>query len=184
VRITLRASRTLRWLQDSWEMCGDLLFPLAQNLFSSIPLLVYGGTCLLQEQWLITTYFYVTHWSLPVVTVVCLQNINCRFHHHHHHHHELWRVRLSACSLTPRVELVPPSLPRASYNSPSFGFILQYPWYPVSVHSTTEDELQTTANHLIIFLWCYSITVRNDMQKYSFAINAFRVYCCANGSIF
>jgi hypothetical protein len=162
-------------------MCGDLLYPITQNLISRILLLVYGGTHLLQEQWLITTLFYVIHWSLPVMTVVCLQNINRRFHHHYH---EVWRVRLSNFSLTPRVELVPPSFPRASYNSPSFRFILQYPGYPVSFNSTTEDELQTTANHLIIFLWCYSITVRNYMQKYSFTINAFRVYCCAKGNIF
>lgn len=42
------------------------------------------------------------------------------------HHHELWRVRPSACSLTLKVELVPPSFPRACYISPPFRFILQY----------------------------------------------------------
>ena len=49
------------------------------------------------------------------------------FHHHHHHHHH--RHVQEGLSLIPvpyilKMKLVPPSLPRSSYVSSSFWFIL------------------------------------------------------------
>jgi hypothetical protein len=137
------------------------------SLLSNTELILqYRTTYVRWEHSPITTSFYAIHWSLPVVTVVCLQNINCRFHNHH----QLWRVRLSACSLTPRLELVSQSFPRASYISPFFMFNLHYPGYPVCVHSATE-ELQTMVYHLIVPSWRCSTTVQNDMQNYRVGIN-------------
>jgi hypothetical protein len=52
--------------------------------------------------------------------------INVRIHHHHHHHHHHVQEGLGLipvpCIL--KMKLVPPSLPRSSYVSSSFWFIL------------------------------------------------------------
>ena len=46
-------------------------------------------------------------------------------HHHHHHHHHVHEVLVHvSCSLILKMKLVPPSLPRSSYVSSSFWFIL------------------------------------------------------------
>ena len=50
-------------------------------------------------------------------------NINY-YHHHHHHHHVPEGLGMLACSLVLKMKLVPPSLPRSSYVSSSFWFIL------------------------------------------------------------
>ena len=45
-------------------------------------------------------------------------------HHHHHHHHVPEELGMLSCSLILKMKLVPPSLPRSSYVSSSFWFIL------------------------------------------------------------
>ena len=45
-------------------------------------------------------------------------------HHHHHHHHVPEGLGILACSSILKMKLVPPSLPRSSYVSSSFWFIL------------------------------------------------------------
>ena len=49
----------------------------------------------------------------------------CHHHHHHHHHHHVPEgLDMLSCSLILQMKLVPPSLPRSSYVSSSFWFIL------------------------------------------------------------
>ena len=43
----------------------------------------------------------------------------------HHHHHVPEGLGMLSCSLILKMKLVPPSLPRSSYDSSSFWFILQ-----------------------------------------------------------
>ena len=45
-------------------------------------------------------------------------------HHHHHHHHVPEGLGMLSCSLILKMKLVTPSLPRSSYVSSSFWFIL------------------------------------------------------------
>ena len=55
------------------------------------------------------------------------------YHHHHHHVQEGLGLIPVPCIL--KMKLAPPSLPRSSYVSSSFWFILQYLFrYPVCVH--------------------------------------------------
>ena len=44
--------------------------------------------------------------------------------HHHHHHHVPEGLGMLSCSLILKMKVVPPSLPRSSYVSSPFWFIL------------------------------------------------------------
>jgi len=47
-----------------------------------------------------------------------------KVHHHHHHHHVQEGLDLIPVPCILKMKLVPPSLPRSSYVSSSFWFIL------------------------------------------------------------
>ena len=73
--------------------------------------------------------------------------------HHHHHHHVPEGLGMLACSLILKMKLVPPSLPRSSYVSSCFWFILQCLfWQSVCVHPLY--MLQPLFMVLFYFLYC------------------------------
>jgi hypothetical protein len=73
---------------------------------------------------------------LPFALMMFQCSLNHYYHYHHYHHQDLWRVRHSACSLSLKVKLILPSVPRSSNVSlplsPTFQCLFVY---PVCVHS-------------------------------------------------
>ena len=79
--------------------------------------------------WQLIMKNYMTYLQ-PKSTTVLWFLISCHpkyalMNHNANHHHELWMGRPSACSLTLKVKLVPPSFRRASDMFPSSRFTLQ-----------------------------------------------------------
>ena len=72
---------------------------------------------------------------------------------HHHHHHVQEGLGLIPVPCILKIKLIPPSLPRSSYVSSSFWFILQCLFrYPVCVHPLY--VLQPLFLVLFYFLYC------------------------------
>ena len=73
---------------------------------------------------------------------------------HHHHHHVQEGLGLIPVPCILKMKLVPPSLPRASYVSSSFWFILQCLFrYPVCVHPLYVSQ----PLFLVLFYFLYYI---------------------------
>ena len=60
----------------------------------------------------------------PKYRVIQKDGLNFLSHHHHHHHHVQEGLGLIPVPCILKMKLVPPSLPRSSYVSSSFWFIL------------------------------------------------------------
>ena len=56
--------------------------------------------------------------------ITLIQTNKTQVHHHHHHHHVQEGLGLIPVPCILKMKLVPPSLPRSSYVSSSFWFIL------------------------------------------------------------
>ena len=75
--------------------------------------------------WMYRAFYYVLYRRLQLF----------QYHHYHHHHHVQEGLGLIPVPCILKMKLVPPSLPRSSYVSSSFWFILKCLFrYPVCVH--------------------------------------------------
>ena len=81
----------------------------------------YRQTLRICKTYCLSTATMVARTHLSVTLYIhCL---SCH-HHHHHHHHVQERLGLIPVPCILKMKLVPPSLPRSSYVSSSFWFIL------------------------------------------------------------